>query len=375
MAIEGRLRDLALHDLLQLLYLSRKTGKLRVINETGGRGSITLKSGAVVSAEVEEASPRLGHLLLNAGKITEADLRRADQAYSRDRTRSWRDIFQALGVVNEEDLDRFVKFQVEECIYEILGWQEGGFSFADREVEDSESVTLIPVESLLMEGARRADELSVLAETVESPKAVPKLSARAVEGGVLDLTPQEWEVLGRVDGVATVKSIAWSLGRNELEISKVVARLLELGLLEIESQDAGFVRSLQQVTLDHAERMIQRDEISRARRQIEAVLQHNPEDPRAHVLAARALEKSGNLLGAAEEYERALSVDPDVAEARQRLGVLRLRLGHIDGAAREWTSYLEMAPESADRARIERALAAVRELQCVLGELDGREHT
>ncbi len=52
---------------------------------------------------------------------------------------------------------------------------------------------------------------------------------------------------------------------------------------------------------------------------------------------------------------------------------MRLKLGDVDGAAREWTAYLRMAPDSAERRRVERAMTAVRELQNVLSDFDGRE--
>ncbi len=103
------------------------------------------------------------------------------------------------------------------------------------------------------------------------------------------------------------------------------------------------------------------------------MLKRHPEEPRAHLLAARALERSGDWLGATEAYERTLAIDPLAVEARQRLGLVRLKMGDIEGAAREWTAYLRMAPDSVDKGTVERAIDAVRELQIVLDVLDGRE--
>jgi tetratricopeptide (TPR) repeat protein len=234
---------------------------------------------------------------------------------------------------------------------------------------------LIPVESILMEGARRADELSALATAIESPRSVPRLSERAGEGGTLDLAPEDWEVLGRIDGASDVKSIAWTLGRNELEVSKVISKLAELSLVEIgDEEEIARTKPPQEISLDQAESLLERGEVREARRRITSVLKRHPEEPRAHLLAARALERSGDWLGATEAYEKTLSVDPLAAEARQRLGLVRLRLGDIAGAAREWTAYLRMTPDSAERRIVERAIGAVRELQTVLDEFDEREN-
>lgn len=375
MPIEGSLREFALTDIFQLLHLSRKTGELRIVREPSGSiGLVIFNRGTVVGTVLDEASPRLGYMLLNAGKITEADLHRADRLHSEDPSRSWTDILTSMKVVESSEMDRYVRFQVEETAFEILGWEDGSFSFEERDVDDSECITLIPVESILMEGARRADEMSALATTIESPTAVPRLSDRAGEGGMLDLAPEEWEVLGRVDGASDVKSIAWTLGRNEVEVSKIMSRLAEMSLIEIgDEEEIARTKPPHEVSLDNAEALLERDEVREARRRIASVLKRHPEEPRAHLLDARALERAGDWLGATEAYEKTLSVDPLAVEARQRLGLVRLRLGDIEGAAREWTAYLRMAPESADRRTVERAIAAVRELQHVLGEFDGKE--
>jgi hypothetical protein len=292
-----------------------------------------------------------------------------------DARRSWTDIFSSLGILDQEDLEEYAKFQVEEFVYEVLSWQDGRFSFGERPVAESERVTWIPVESLLMEGARRADELSALPTTIDSPNAVPRLSEKAAtDGGMLDLSPQDWEVIGRVDGVTDVKSLAWTLGRSEFEVSKVISLLVQKGLIELQSQEDARTKPPHVMALDRVEREIEAGELDVARRHIDSVLRAHPEEPRAHLLAARILEHSRDLRAAAECYEKTLSFDPLAEEARQRLGLLKLRLGDVDGAAREWTAYLRMAPNTPDRRRVERAMAAVRELQIILSEFDGREH-
>jgi tetratricopeptide (TPR) repeat protein len=375
MPIEGSLREFALHDIFQLLHLSRKSGELRIVREPSGtRGVVMFNGGAVVGAGLDETSPRLGYALLNAGKITEADLHKADQLHSQDPSRPWNEVFRSLDVVSPEEMDRFVKFQVEEHVYEIIGWRDGQFSFGERTPHESECVTWIPVESLLMEGARRADEMSALATTIESPKAVPRLSEQAGEGGILDLTPEEWEILGRIDGVSDVKSIAFTLGRTEVEISRVISRLAQVGLLEIGTEEISRTRPPHEIALDQAESLLEREELVEARRRIDSVLRKHPEEPRAHYLAARALERNGDWLGATEAYERTLGIDPLAVEARQRLGLVRLKLGDIEGAAREWTDFLRMAHDSAEKRRVERAMTALRDLQIIVSEFDGREN-
>src|SRR6058998_3432526 len=94
MAIEGPLRELGIHDVFQLLDLSRKTGALRVTSELRhNEGKIYFDNGVVVSAEIrsnphplevgfgdlagaqQQRAERVG--------IAEADLERARDMQSR----------------------------------------------------------------------------------------------------------------------------------------------------------------------------------------------------------------------------------------------------------------------------------------------------
>ena len=53
MAIEGPLRELGIHDVFQLLDLSRKTGTLRVVSELrDNEGMVVFDRGKIIHAEV-----------------------------------------------------------------------------------------------------------------------------------------------------------------------------------------------------------------------------------------------------------------------------------------------------------------------------------
>ena len=78
MAIEGPLKELGIHDVFQLLDLSRKTGILRVTSELrDNEGRVWFNTGAILFAQLRSNPHPLGEMLMRAGKITEADLQRA----------------------------------------------------------------------------------------------------------------------------------------------------------------------------------------------------------------------------------------------------------------------------------------------------------
>src|SRR6266542_267836 len=178
MAIEGPLRELGIHDVFQLLDLSRKTGVLRVTSELRhNAGTIYFEGGAIIFAEIRSNPHPLGALLLRTGKISEADLERARDMQQRqgDRRRLG-EILVSLGALTPRELERQVRFQIEEVVFEVMSWREGYFSFS------------------------------------EGP-------------------PTELEMLAMINGVRDVRAIASELGRSEFEVAKTLFGLESAGVI------------------------------------------------------------------------------------------------------------------------------------------------
>src|SRR2546425_12346044 len=105
MAIEGPLRELGIHDVFQLLDLSRKTGVLRVTSELRhNAGTVYFEEGTIILAEIRSNPHPLGALLLRTGKIAEADLERArDMQQRQGDTRRLGEILVALGALTPRE--------------------------------------------------------------------------------------------------------------------------------------------------------------------------------------------------------------------------------------------------------------------------------
>ena len=75
MAIEGPLRELGVHDVFQLLDLTRKTGALRIRSALRDNdGVVHFRNGRVVGASMRDENHRLGRMLVQAGRVTEEEL-------------------------------------------------------------------------------------------------------------------------------------------------------------------------------------------------------------------------------------------------------------------------------------------------------------
>src|SRR6476646_12021225 len=165
MAIEGRLRELGIHDVFQLLDLSRKTGALRVSSDRrDDEGVLYFDRGRVTQATIRSKSMPVELALRQAGRISDDDLALARSQVPEGRA----DVADALvrsGAISQRELERHYRLQLESAVFELMSWNEGFFSFeevpTDRMPHDSR--ISVSTESLLMEGARRIDEWSRIA--------------------------------------------------------------------------------------------------------------------------------------------------------------------------------------------------------------------
>src|ERR1051325_5505520 len=237
MAIEGPLRELGIHDVFQLLDLSRKTGVLRVASELrDDEGVVYFNNGRVVEATVRKNAVATEGALRQAGRISEQDLERARARQENGAGgRSIADLLVEVGAIPARELERYLRTQIHNVVFELMSWREGFFSFEERSPSEVPSDTRIAVttESLLMESARRIDEWSRIADVIPNVNLVPELApvSDGQHDGALDLLPHEWQVLTMIDGSRDLREIATALGRDEFEIARIAYGLATTGVI------------------------------------------------------------------------------------------------------------------------------------------------
>jgi hypothetical protein len=363
MAIEGPLRELGIHDVFQLLDLSRKTGLLRVTSELRhNAGTIYFEDGKIIFAEIRSNPHPLGALLLRTGKISEADLERArDMQQRQGDNRRLGEILVSLGAVTPRELQRQVRFQVEEVVFEVMSWREGYFSFTEGPLTDvpTEAMVNIPTEALLMEGARRIDEWSRIEGRIPHLGVVPALAPPQDSGGEggggggggLDLLPPEWEMLAMIDGTRDVRGIAAELGRSDFEVAKTLFGLESAGVIVL--ADPGTVKR-ERTTLvadlaalvARAEDALAQHDLEGARGIAEQAAGVHPHDPAVHLLLGRIALAAGRSADAVEELRRAIRLDPLLVAAHRMLGYALVATGRFGEAVEQWDQWERLAARS-----------------------------
>jgi tetratricopeptide (TPR) repeat protein len=339
-ALEGPLKEFHIQDVFQLLDLGRKSGVLRVTSELRQTaGTVSFERGGVVAATLGRDPQPIGARLVRQSKISADELQRALALQHSGDSRRLGDILVASGAIARRELDRQLKAQVEEAIFELLGWSEGYFRFEDGAPCEGvvEAPVRIPTEGLLMEAARRSDEWSRIEDKVPHLRVVPRLPpADAAAGERLDLTPLEWEVLAAVDGERDLHALAAALGRSEFDVARTVYTLTVAGVIVVDS-GAG---------------------------------PHGKDNggPQSMLVPVRQALAQGEYEKAANALQELLRSDPLMPEARRLFGVCQAALGRFRSAAETWKAWARLGTHTSAEEALSPAVERLRQAAETLAE-------
>ena len=306
MAIQGALSDVSLADISQLLGMGGKTGCLTLTNY-GNTGSVYFEGGRVIFATVANRLDRLGDLLVTHQVITRDQLSEAVARQTPSTGQRLGEVLVGLGSLTQEKLDEYISVQIEEAVYLIFQWNEGTFQFEPDIVPDENVFRVsLSIDGLLMEGARRVDEWSVVEKKITSMDLVFALERNPLEDEGLELTDDQRLIIPLIDGNRSVMDLVAVSGLVEFDTGKALYGLIQAGFA---------VQVAKRVAEDEAKGSLEQA-----------------------LKAGLAAYKSGLMDDATREFRRALEVDPTHAEARGHLALISLRQGkaheaivHFDG--------------------------------------------
>ena len=154
------------------------------------------------------------------------------------------------------------------------------------------------------------------------------------------------------------------LAERLASIRGLVAAVQRRGTMPAAGARAGeFERRLRPVVLENAYEEIRQERFDLAARQLDRVAATASDEPRLHLYrgeiyrlqaqrAGSAAERDVELVQARAAYERALALDPALAEAHRQLGLLYYAMRDTARARDELERYLALAPSAPDRGRI-----------------------
>jgi tetratricopeptide (TPR) repeat protein len=316
--------------------MGRKTGCLS-ITDRSNFGYIYFEKGRVIYASVLNRPDRLGELLVRNHVVSRKDLSQAMELQTEKKARRLGEILVQQGSLDEEELHHFIQLQIEEAVYHLFTWNQGSFHFDPDQKPDEDGLFLVNInaESLLMEGARRVDEWSLIEKKIPSFDVVFQLDRDPDESDEdVELSAHQRKILPLIDGVRTVEEIMNEGGLVEFDTGKALYGLIQ----------GGFV--------------------SRAGEKSTAAETGGDESLQQHLNLGVAFYRSGMMEDATREFEGALQIDAQQARANFMLGLIAVRDGRLDDALRRF----DAMPESHRKSySVQRNRALVLEL---LGRYD-----
>jgi hypothetical protein len=152
MGLVGRLEDLALPDILQIIALTQKTGKLTLTRREGS-GVVIFKGGHVIYAASDSIRDTLGNLLVCEKLLTEAILMSAMEVQHRtEGGKRLGAILVEKGYLRKEALEKVVKGHVEKVMYEFLVWRKGFFKFDVFDIPEGGEIEVDAKDFVLADG-------------------------------------------------------------------------------------------------------------------------------------------------------------------------------------------------------------------------------
>jgi hypothetical protein len=204
MSLAGTLDELPFPDLLDMISLAEKTGRL-TLTATSAEGMIVFRRGRIIYASSNSAREAFGNILVCMRLIDEATLRKAlvKQHHSREERRLGR-ILVEMGALKLDDIEGVVQHQVERVLGELFAWTEGFFKFEAMEISDHGEVEVdgreflaergLNTHKLALDFARRQDEKKetgprAAIRAATAPSDAPERRARCDASPATSSTP------------------------------------------------------------------------------------------------------------------------------------------------------------------------------------------
>ncbi|MCX7994697.1 MAG: DUF4388 domain-containing protein [candidate division WOR-3 bacterium] len=233
MPIEGNLKSINFASILQLIAQERLTGVLKIKRKTE-LVDIGFIEGQITGAFFEkgEKVERLENYLVRSGFIKK-NLYDMIKEIHEETKRPIMNIIIDDKYLTMEEVERIIKFKIQEVIDEVFTWQDGEFKFEEGAIIYPKSLIKIRLntENIVLESARRFDEWPRIVSQIPSPDLVFKKVERPELK--LKLPEDELRVLSLVDGHRSVNDLVDISGLGKFHTYSCLYHLLTTGQIEL----------------------------------------------------------------------------------------------------------------------------------------------
>jgi tetratricopeptide (TPR) repeat protein len=353
MAIKGSLKEASLPDVIQLLFLGRRTGCLALADQHNF-GTIYLDEGQIVYASIVNRRDRLGDILLRTGRITAEQLQKAIDTQDDDRQHKLGEILVGLGTLTRGELEEYMRLQIEEAVYYLFTWTSGTFNFeAGVRPEREDFLVRISPEALLLEGARRVDEWSLIEKKIPSFDLIFSVDQQHISQSSPTLSAEQQRLLPLIDGTRDVRQLIDESGLVEFEVGKALFGLITAGFAHRVGTSKASAPKVNDSRVDEHRNLgiafYKAGMLDEALREFRRVTDLRPSDSRSPLFLGLIAIRQARWEEAAQALRQATDAGVPRAAALHNLGFALEQLGRLDEAE---AAYGDAAGRSKDDPRI-----------------------
>jgi hypothetical protein len=231
MSLQGDFATMPLPDVLQWLALSQRTGILLLRRDEVVK-EIYFRDGKIVASASNDPREFFGQFLLSYGKVTEEELMNAFVKQGETGIKLGR-VLVMEGILDEAEVQRFLRIKAEESIYDLFLWDSGEFKFYnDAPAQENHVAIQMDVTSILMEGTRRADEWSRIRKIFPSSEAVIRIVPEHLTRAILQ-DPVYNRMVQLMEGPRRISDLCLMFHASDFAVSRALFDMFHMGIVEM----------------------------------------------------------------------------------------------------------------------------------------------
>jgi hypothetical protein len=325
MPIEGPIKELGLFELFQLVSLAEKKGVLTISGEEILKSYVLyFNRGNLASIDFPE---RLKKEILKRGFLTKEEVIEVSD-------NKFVDHLIEKNIIPLSTFKTIYKQTAMDVLYSLFLIKNGHFSFRETDFEIPEYLTLdIKIENIILEAARRIDEISKMEEVLPNTGIVLEVSTSLIEKEQINLSPIDWKLISLIDGNLTIADLISKVGGDKFDVMKSLYGMTMTGII-----------TEKKISVDD---MIKEQKTS-VGKDVEKIKKINK------------LWNKGRYPDGLKELFKLKEMYPEDSRIPYNMGYFYLAEGRLKEAISEWNSYLLLSVDEKRKKEIREILELVK---------------
>lgn len=325
MPIEGPIKELGLFELFQLVSLAEKKGVLTISGEEILKSYVLyFNKGNLASIDFPE---RLKKEILKRGFLTKEEIIEVSD-------NKFIDYLIKKNTISLSTFKTIYKQTAMDVLYSLFLIKNGHFSFRETDFEVPDYLNLdIKIENIILEAARRIDEISKMEEVLPNTGIVLEVSTSLIEKEQINLSPMDWKLLSLIDGNLTIADLINKVGGDKFDVMKSLYGMTMTGII-----------TEKKISVDD---MIKEEKAS-VEKNVEKIKKINK------------LWNKGRYPDGLKELFKLKEMYPEDSRIPYNMGYFYLAEGRFKEAISEWNSYLVLSVDEKRKKEIREILDLVK---------------